>query len=346
MLARLFAVGKGGIVKLYYATSKNGNFGDDMNLWFWDYFLPEWQDHYTDRTLFGIGSILGTGVLERHGKVLVCGSGSGYSSLGPVDPDLVRISWVRGPLTARLMGLDDSVAISDPASLLTIMPEFADLPRGGNGTIFIPHRATAQLQINWHRVGQLCNLQVVLPNKDAKEVIRKIIGADQVVTESMHGAIMADAFRIPWVPIKISNQFNDHKWNDWAMGLGLTIQAPVSLALPKKLWQLAASLKSHLRTAKVRKPAALLAATSSANAKTVQMPKTGSFDLGEDGRQRVKRLLQLVAPVIERTLASDIRRAMRHHVHLSVEGRTEKLTAQMCDQLDVTGDIIRKSRWH
>lgn len=335
-------------MELYYATSKDGNFGDDMNLWFWDHFLPDWRDCYPDRTLFGIGTILGTKILRRHDKVLVCGSGSGYGGLGPVDPGRVRISWVRGPLTARLLGLDDSVAITDPASLLTIMPEFASLPRGGNGTIFIPHRATAQLAINWDRIGRMCNLRVVLPNQDAKEVIRKIIGADLVVTESMHGAIMADAFRIPWVPIKISNEFNDHKWNDWAAGLGLTINAPESLALPKKLWRLSGSFRSYRGAAGARKPITpnpVAAQTPSAGATPARQPETGSFDLGQKGRQRVKKLFSLMAPMFERILAADIRRAMRRHVHLSAEGQTERLIAQMSDRLDATGNVIRKSLW-
>lgn len=334
-------------MELYYATSKNGNFGDDMNLWFWDHFLPEWRSCYPGRTLFGIGSLLGTGILQRHDKVLVCGSGSGYGSLGPVDPGRVRISWVRGPLTARLLGLDDSVAISDPASLLTVMPEFAGLPRGGNGAIFIPHRSTAQLAINWDRIGRMCNLQVVLPNQDAKGVIRKIIGADLVVTESMHGAIMADAFRIPWAPIKISNQFNDHKWNDWAAGLGLTVNAPESLALPKKFWRLSDSFRSRRRTGGAREPATsnATAAKPSTSVTPFRQPETGSFDLGREGRQRVKKLLSLAAPMIERILAADIRRAMRRHVHLSAEGQTEKLIAQMSERLDATGDVIRRSLW-
>lgn len=322
-------------MELYYAASKNGNFGDDMNLWFWDHFLPGWRDRDPDATLFGIGSILGTRIVERHGKVLVCGSGSGYGSLGPVDPDDVRISWVRGPLTARLLGLDDGVGISDPASLLTVMPEFADRSRGGGGAIFIPHRSTAQLQIDWERLGHLCDLRVVLPNQDARKVIHEIIGADLVVTESMHGAIMADAFRIPWVPIKISNQFNDHKWADWAMGLDLTIDAPESLALPKKIFRMANALKSNLRKMKTPKPAPVPAmAGPQGPARTSRMPRTGSFDLGEDGRQQVKKLLRLAAPVIERRLAADIRRAMKRHVHLSGEGRTEELVARMMDRLD------------
>lgn len=333
-------------MELYYATSKNGNFGDDMNLWFWDYFLPDWRNSYPDRTLFGIGSILGAKVLDQMGKVLVCGSGSGYGSLGPVNPERIHLSWVRGPLTARLLGLEDAVAITDPASLLTIMPEFAELPRGGGGTIFIPHRSTAQLAINWDRIGRLCGLQVVLPNQDAKEVIHRIVGADLVVTESMHGAIIADAFRIPWAPIRISNQFNEHKWNDWAAGLGLAINAADSLTLPKKLWRLSGKVKSYVRPRGARATAAP-APTAPIPAIEAQprQPSTGGFDLGRDGRQRVKKMISVIAPMLERIMAADIRRAMQHHVQLSAEGRTEVLIAQMVDRLATTGQMLRNSSW-
>lgn len=328
-------------VELYYATSKNGNFGDDMNLWFWDHFLPGWRDHDPDVTLFGIGSILGTGVVEKHGKVLVCGSGSGYGRLGPLDPQRVRISWVRGPLTARLLGLEDEVGISDPAALLSVMPRFAGMSRGGGGAIFIPHRSTAQLDMDWDRLGRACDVRVVLPNQAAEKVIDRIVGADMVVTESMHGAIMADAFRVPWAPIRISNQFNDHKWNDWAMGLGLTLDMPESLRGPKQVFRMATALKSRMRRMRSQQPRPLPAMAGQASAHRSRMPETGGFDLGEDGRQQVKKLFRLAAPVIERALAADIRRAMQRHVHLSVEGRTEVLVARMLDRLD---DVQKRLR--
>lgn len=139
-------------------------------------------------------------------------------------------------------------------------------------------------------------------------------------------------------PIKISNQFNDHKWNDWA------IDAPETLALPKRFWRLTTALRSRLRAAWPRKlaPAGMAAPASP---KVAQLPETGSFDLGEDRRQRVKKLLVLVALAIERVLAAaDIRRAMRHHVHLSAEGRTDELVAQMSDRLQATDDDLWKSR--
>jgi succinoglycan biosynthesis protein ExoV len=38
----------------------------------------------------------------------------------------------------------------------------------------------------------------------------------------MHGAILADAFRVPWIAVSSSRSINSFKWNDWARSLGVT----------------------------------------------------------------------------------------------------------------------------
>lgn len=37
----------------------------------------------------------------------------------------------------------------------------------------------------------------------------------------MHGAIVADTYRIPWIPIKLYPYINEFKWNDWALSLNI-----------------------------------------------------------------------------------------------------------------------------
>lgn len=304
-------------MKLYYSVSSSGNFGDDMNEWFWDELLSGWRQIQPDVTLFGIGTILGRNILDAHGRVLVCGSGAGYGTAGRIDRDKVEVSWVRGPRTAALIGVEPSLAITDPACMAAAMPQFSALPRGTGGAIFIPHRSTARLDLDWNRVGRHAGLRVVLPTGEAHAVIAEIASASLVVTESLHGAIFADAFRVPWVPVRISNQFNDFKWQDWAESVELSMRVEDALALPRKLWFRIREAKTLLRRAKTARPA-------SSGAGGQDIPDLhavrASSDLGDAGRQRVKGLAKALAPVLELALGRDLRRASRAAPHLSRDG--------------------------
>lgn len=40
----------------------------------------------------------------------------------------------------------------------------------------------------------------------------------------MHGAIVADAYRIPWIPVSSFDSFNNFKWKDWSLSLSLKIK--------------------------------------------------------------------------------------------------------------------------
>lgn len=304
-------------MKLYYSISSGGNFGDDMNAWFWDDLLSGWRDAEPDVTLFGIGTILGRKILADHGRVLVCGSGAGYGSIDGIDRDKVDVAWVRGPRTAAMMGLDRGLAITDPACMVTTMPRFSGLPRGTGGTIFIPHRSTARLDLDWDRIGRHAGLRVVLPSGEAHEVIARIAAADLVVTESMHGAIFADAFRVPWVPVRVSNEFNDFKWHDWAESVEVRMQVQEALALPRRLWFRLADAQARLRSGRAARPG-----TDGGDGRAVSAPRTdpAPSDLGDAGRRRVKGLARTLAPVLELAIGRDLKRAGRAAPHLSRDG--------------------------
>jgi succinoglycan biosynthesis protein ExoV len=42
-----------------------------------------------------------------------------------------------------------------------------------------------------------------------------IAETEVIITEAMHGAIIADAFRIPWIPVRTHQEILDFKWKDW-----------------------------------------------------------------------------------------------------------------------------------
>lgn len=204
----------------FYWESAHGNFGDDLNLWLWDFLLPGFRDVHPDVLLVGVGTVLNQALLPADVKKLVIGSGFGYGSPPNLsDAEEWDIRAVRGPLTVQKLGLAAELGIIDPAAMVAEMPEFRDLPKTG-GAIFIPHWESTVGGI-WPTVCQAAGLGYVDPCGEAKSVIRAIAQAELVVAESMHAAILADAFRVPWVAVTTSRSINSFKWRDWATSLGV-----------------------------------------------------------------------------------------------------------------------------
>lgn len=48
--------------------------------------------------------------------------------------------------------------------------------------------------------------------------------SEKIICEAMHDAIVADAYRIPWIPVSSFQSFNDFKWKDWAGTLSISLK--------------------------------------------------------------------------------------------------------------------------
>ena len=214
----------------FYWESAHGNFGDDLNLWLWDFLLPGFREVHPETLLVGVGTVLNQALLPKATRKLVVGSGFGYGKLPDFsDPSEWDIRCVRGPLTADKLSLDPRLGIVDPAVMVADMPEFANLPKTKDA-IFVPHWESTVGGI-WPIVCKAAGLVYVDPCGEAKSVIRAIAQSRLVVAESMHAAILADAFRVPWVAVSTSPSINSFKWQDWAATVGVTYRprhVPVS----------------------------------------------------------------------------------------------------------------------
>ncbi|MFC3163136.1 polysaccharide pyruvyl transferase family protein [Ciceribacter thiooxidans] len=214
----------------FYWQSQHGNFGDDLNLWLWDNLLPGFRDVHPDVLLVGVGTVLDRALLPSGMRKLVIGSGFGYGTLPDMsDKDEWDIRCVRGPLTAEAAGLPPEKGIVDPAVMVADMPEFSDTEKKYRKS-FVPHWESAVAGL-WPAICETVGLNYIDPRGEAKDVIRTIAESEMVVAESMHGAILADAFRIPWVAVTTSRSINSFKWRDWASTLGVSYhprQVPVS----------------------------------------------------------------------------------------------------------------------
>jgi succinoglycan biosynthesis protein ExoV len=208
------------MMKLIYHKSATGNFGDDLNPWLWPQLLPGIFDTNDEILFVGIGTILGLRVRNMTSAYkVVFGSGVGIGTLPTID-DRWKFYCVRGPLTQKALSLDPHLAISDPAILVRIL----NLPQEQKcyKVSFMPHHASTELT-NWANVCHLLGIKYIDPTDNVDETLRNIQRSELLISEAMHGAIVADALRIPWIPASLHYGFNEFKWQDWCESLGISL---------------------------------------------------------------------------------------------------------------------------
>ena len=203
-------------MKLYTYRDPIGNFGDDLNLWLWPRLVPGIFDVDDGRLFLGIGTLLNHRVPASVPKV-VFGTGVGYGDPPAADGSL-KIYCVRGPLSAKALDLPSHYAVTDPAILVRKLP--LPTPTPGPELSFMPHHRTMG-SIPWARYCKLAGIRLIDPQGPFLTVLGELRASSLLVTESLHGAIVADALRIPWLPIRVFPKVLDFKWEDWCASMGL-----------------------------------------------------------------------------------------------------------------------------
>lgn len=313
-------------MRLFYCKVIGGNFGDDMNEWFWDELFPEYKILAPDATMFGIGSILWRRNFDGLERVIVMGSGSGYGVVPSQLPQNAEVGFVRGPRTAKLIDLQPDKAITDPAAMVSTFDEFRNVGSSGN-VVFIPHIGTAKLPLNWKSIADRAELRYVSPADNAHDVIRAIGSARLVLSESLHGAIIADSFRVPWLPLSISPAFNEHKWRDWSDSLLVEIDFRQFLVGLKKTRAFA----SRVRAAVVGRvvTARGLQQNSSTSHGTHVAP-----DFSGEAKETARRWVSNLSPVVEALLVRDLVRAKRARPFLSSDAILKRRQDQIIERID------------
>lgn len=207
---------------LFFRPGDRTNFGDELNPWLWPQLVPELATAKTKGVVVGIGTLLND-LLPSDVDKFILGSGAGYGK-GPAQPDASwKTYFVRGPRTASLLGLEPDRAVTDGAVLI---PETHLQKRSAGKTGLMPHW---QSELgSWRRAAEHAGLSFIDPTDDVETVLRGIAECDLLLTEAMHGAIVADLIRVPWIPIKSRPGILDFKWLDWCESLDL-VYRPVVL---------------------------------------------------------------------------------------------------------------------
>lgn len=225
-------------MQLHYVRHLGGNFGDELNAWIWPRLLgrPLTDCLDDDTVLVGIGSMLNSRLRRLPSRRIVLGAGIGYG-----EPRLPAGEWqwlcVRGPRTRDALGLPSDTTLGDSAVL--IREFFAPVGRLPARAAFMPHVETS-FRGDWKALCDDMDIGYVDPRGDTERVIGEISGTGLLVTESLHGAIVADALRIPWVPVRTNDHILGLKWEDWLGAFGMAhafVDMPGLLRprLPRKL---------------------------------------------------------------------------------------------------------------
>lgn len=205
---------------VYFQQAGRPNFGDDLNSWMWKSLFPKELCGDDGVNLSGIGTILNASLMPPGRKWIVLGSGVGY---GCVPSDWGGPKWkvlaLRGPLSAGVLKLRPELAVTDAAILLREIAGLDSIPENErNGIVFVPHHSCIQTG-NWELACMIAGLEYLDPLSDSRLLVERIRHAKCVIADAMHGAIVADTMRVPWIPVVTGSSISTFKWLDWTQSM-------------------------------------------------------------------------------------------------------------------------------
>lgn len=213
-------IGPGRLLSRVRLGRRIGNFGDLLGPLVVDR-IRELRGLGPERShaerLLTVGSILH---FAREGDVVW---GSGVNGKMPQDhyPRL-DVRAVRGPLTAERLssaGIPVPPVYGDPALLLPHLwtDDELGIARGTGGTVLVP---------NLHDRARF-PADAVNPRGDVLGCVRTIASADLVVSSSLHGVVIADAYGVPAVLVASATE-PTFKYEDHYRGTGRPLPATAS----------------------------------------------------------------------------------------------------------------------
>jgi len=185
------------------------NFGDDINPAFFTLLTGRAVRLRTDRTkshFLGMGSILEKATAES----VVLGSGLLRKPVGPAVTT-ARVIAVRGRLTRDYLGAGEDVLLGDP---MVLLDQVYRPPAGKSYALgVVPHVS----QVSVFRKMAPPGLKVIDPADTPWKVIEAIASCERIMSQSLHGLIVADALRVPnlWIVPSASMAGGEFKFEDY-----------------------------------------------------------------------------------------------------------------------------------
>jgi succinoglycan biosynthesis protein ExoV len=211
----------------YFKAETHGNFGDDLNPYIFKKMFPKHfeQGVYDDIDFCGIGTILGTAMISEK-KTVVFGTGI-RDIARKYNKENWDVFFLRGPISSNVLGYNGEKYITDAAYLLPLVNQsvLESVPKKHKVSV-IPHFEHL-LALDWKKLQRSGDFNLIDIREPVETVIKQICESEKVIASAMHGAIMADICRVPWLRMRMSVQpsetflVSDMKWNDWLLSLNM-----------------------------------------------------------------------------------------------------------------------------
>jgi len=211
----------------YREFEKNGsrNFGDDIN----PFLLTNLFDSSIIKServvIVGIGTLLNkenVAHLAHFERKVVFSSGAGYGDFDCEFDESWDFICVRGPNTRAQLKLEDKVEHDDCDGAILISNFYPPCVKSKRkGIVFIPHHYTNKiagkgLQTICSQLGWI----YLSPEVELETFIKTVQNAELTICEAMHGAILSDTLRVPWIPLDFLHHYK-FKWEDWFLSINL-----------------------------------------------------------------------------------------------------------------------------
>jgi len=235
-------------MKIYAYQAPRANLGDDLNHWLWPRLL---RPAFLARpgVFMGIGSVIHPDHLQKISgsePLYIFGAGcrSGENPFEGRDVNK-RICMVRGPLSAKALEIEPDRAGLDAAYCLQFTADYArlrSLPKRHEMTL-IPYFRSGPL-VNYDWVAARRGWQILRSDDygSIDRALQTIAESRYVLTESLHGAILADVLRVPWRRLwyylerPADRETGVFKWKDWQESLDLDEIPTQRMSLDRAQW--------------------------------------------------------------------------------------------------------------
>lgn len=194
-----------------------------------------------NKCFLGVGTMLDVYWMDYINLPIdVWGCGYGGDIRFPASPqrNMCSIHAVRGPLTREALCLPADIPLGDPGLLL---PHLFEIPRSNDSQIiYIPHFESRDVlpRNTLEVIGADAFVDICCHREEFFERITAIVNSKFVLTTSLHGAIIAQAYEIPWaVCCPPYARHNMHfKWEDWFAYLGIKFKFCKDFDEAQKWW--------------------------------------------------------------------------------------------------------------